>query len=183
MRKDGSRFFASGEMMPLKSAHGVHTGYLKILRDQTQEIQKDKRIARADERLEIALTASGIIGLRDWLVDTDLLHGDTNFARMYGLDVGKTLSGLTMEEYQEFVVPEDLPGLRRAIRNTFDRGDDFLVEYRLAIPGQALRWVECKGELVYRPGGKAERFSGSAIDITSRKTAEARTALLAAIVD
>ncbi len=89
VRKDGTRFFAVGEMMPLTSAAGVHTGYLKILRDQTRDIERNSEIARADQRLQIALAASGVIGLWDWMVDTDLLHGDANFARLYGLDIEK----------------------------------------------------------------------------------------------
>ncbi len=39
-----------------------------------------------------------------------------------------------MEQYQEFVVAEDLAPLRAQIRNTFEHGADFLVEYRVAIP-------------------------------------------------
>ena len=35
VRKDGSRFFALGEMMPLHADDGGHIGYLKILRDRT----------------------------------------------------------------------------------------------------------------------------------------------------
>ncbi|WP_077001179.1 PAS domain-containing sensor histidine kinase [Variovorax sp. KK3] len=37
LRKDGSRFWASGEMMPLRDQNGEHLGYLKILRDRTAE--------------------------------------------------------------------------------------------------------------------------------------------------
>lgn len=183
LRQDGSRFFAMGEMMPLTSALGDQIGYLKILRDQTQRREGEERLARADERLQIALAASGVIGLWDWMVDTDLLHGDANFARLYGLDAEKTLAGLTMEEYQEFVVPEDLADLRASIRATFDRGEDFLVEYRLAIPGETLRWVECRGQLLAGVDGRPERFSGSAIDITERKHAESEIRRLAGIVE
>jgi len=126
----------------------------------------------ANERLELALTASGVVGLWDWMVDTDLLHGDANFARLYGLDRGKAASGLTMEEYQAFVVAEDLAALRRDIRDTFERGADFLVEYRLAIPDQPLRWVECKGKLINDSTGRPVRFSGTAVDVTARKQAD-----------
>lgn len=69
----------------------------------------------ATERLEMALDASGVIGLWNWMVDTDLIHGDANFARLYGLDVTRTAAGLTMEEYQQFVVPDDLADLRSRI--------------------------------------------------------------------
>ena len=126
----------------------------------------------ANQRLELALAASGVVGLWDWMVDTDLLHGDSNFARLYGLDPKETASGLTMEEYQTFVVVDDLPALRSDIRETFERGADFFVEYRLAIPGQLLSWVECKGKLINDDDGKPYRFSGTAIDITDRKLAD-----------
>jgi PAS domain S-box-containing protein len=36
LRKDGSRFWASGEMMPLRDEMGAHQGYVKILRDRTR---------------------------------------------------------------------------------------------------------------------------------------------------
>lgn len=88
-----------------------------------------------------------------------------------------------MEEYQEFVVAEDLAELRSRIRATFDHGADFLMEYRLRIPGEPLRWVECRGRMIHDHSGKPVRFAGSAIDITARKEAEARTRRLAAIVE
>jgi two-component sensor histidine kinase len=112
------------------------------------------------------------------MVDTDLLHGDANFARLYGLDVGKTASGLTMAEYQTHVVAEDVVDLRTKIAAVFERRADFLVEYRLAIPGQPLRWIECKGRMISDQDGQPLRFSGSAIDITHRKTAEDQKQLL-----
>lgn len=142
-----------------------------------------RRLQAANERLELALEASGVVGLWDWMIDTDLLHGDANFARLYGLDPAGTAAGLTMEAYQAFVVVEDLAGLRAEIRNTFDRGADFLVEYRVAIPRQPLRWVECKGKLIHDAGGKPVRFSGTAVDITARKRADDEIRAHAAVAD
>lgn len=171
LRKNGERFWASGEMMPLRGQDGELQGYVKMLRDRT-----DARLA--DERLEMALTASGVVGLWDWMVDTDLLHGDAHFARLYGLDEAQTKAGLTEAEYQRHVVAEDLAPLRGRIREVFDAGADFLVEYRLAIPGQPLRWVECKGRMVYDHEGRPVRFSGTAVDVTERKGHEEQRHLL-----
>ena len=36
-RKDGSLFWANGEMMPMTDDGGIHVGYLKILRDRTEQ--------------------------------------------------------------------------------------------------------------------------------------------------
>ncbi len=139
--------------------------------------REQARLCAVNERLELALSASGVVGLWDWMLDSNLLHGDVNFARLYGLDTEKTAAGLTMEDYQAYVVVDDLPRLREDIRDTLVRGTDFLVEYRLAIPGEPLRWVECKGKLIDDAHGRPVRFSGTAVDITARKRADNETRL------
>ena len=156
---------------------------LEVQLYQQEMLLKDVRaveqeLARKDERLQMALTASGAVGLWDWMVESDLLHGDANFARLYGLDVSHTAAGLTMEQYQQFVVPEDLRSLRESIRGVFEREENFLVEYRLAVPGQPLRWVECRGRMIADDDGEPARFSGTAVDITERKTGEEQKHLL-----
>jgi len=135
-------------------------------------LQELRQLRAANERLQMALSGSGVVGLWDWMVDTDLLHGDANFARLYGLDVVRTAAGLTEAQYQEHVVAEDLRPLRARIRDVFDRGAAFLVDYRLAIPGEATRWVECKGQMIADEAGRPVRFSGTAIDITERHRSE-----------
>lgn len=146
--------------------------------DITDRKAAEERLALADERLKMSLDASDGVALWDWMLDTDLLHGDENFARMYGLDLEKTRSGLTMYEYQEHVVEEDLFPLRAALKDVFDHGAPFDIEYRIAVPGEALRWVECKGRLIAGADGNPIRFSGTAVDITKLKDAEHQKQLL-----
>ena len=43
LRKDGTPFWASGQMMPLRDAGGEVRGFLKILRDQTERRQGEER--------------------------------------------------------------------------------------------------------------------------------------------
>jgi len=43
LRKDGSKFWASGEMMVLRSEGGAPEGFLKILRDRTEERHNQER--------------------------------------------------------------------------------------------------------------------------------------------
>ncbi|OAH25870.1 hypothetical protein AX289_31150 [Methylorubrum populi] len=182
LRKGGERFFALGVMMVLRDEAGAATGFVKVLRDRTEQRLAEERLRQSEERLQMALSASGGVGLWDWMVDTDLLHGDAQFARLYGLDADEVAAGVTMERYQTFVVPDDVAPLRAAIRNTFDHGAEFLVEYRLAVPGRPLRWIECRGGLVYDEAGVPLRFSGTAVDVSVRKAAEVEAGKLAAIV-
>ncbi|MBB5695834.1 PAS domain-containing sensor histidine kinase [Muricoccus pecuniae] len=44
-REDGCRFWASGEMMPLRDKDGTHLGFLKILRDRTPQQRARERQA------------------------------------------------------------------------------------------------------------------------------------------
>lgn len=178
LRKNGEHFWASGEMMPLKNADEVIVGFVKVLRDKTQARLLQDRMAQQDERLQMALAASGSVGLWDWMVSSDRIHGDANFARLYGLNVEGCAAGLTEEQYQEYVVAEDLPALRASIRAVFNHGADFLVEYRLAIPDEPIRWVECKGRMVVDATGAPYRFSGTSVDVTARKAAEQQKQLL-----
>ena len=57
-RKDGSRFWGSGLMMPLRG----ETGFLKIMRDQTQQRAAEQRLKESEERFRRLVEAA-----IDWL--------------------------------------------------------------------------------------------------------------------
>ena len=52
MRKDGSRFWASGELTPVYDPHGVHCGYLKILQDRTEAHASIQALARSRQQYQ-----------------------------------------------------------------------------------------------------------------------------------
>ena len=57
LRKDGSRFWADGMIYPLRSANGTHQGYVKILRDATEDkhrVEEFERMALTDSLTELA---------------------------------------------------------------------------------------------------------------------------------
>ena len=64
LRKDGSRFFASGMMMPLRDDAGELIGFLKILRDRTREHEAGKALERgvAERTAELAAANRELVG-------------------------------------------------------------------------------------------------------------------------
>jgi len=52
LRKDGSRFWVSGVMMPLRDEDGQLRGYAKVARDLTERMHADEALRRAHDDLE-----------------------------------------------------------------------------------------------------------------------------------
>ncbi|MDX7950565.1 PAS domain S-box protein [Lichenihabitans sp. Uapishka_5] len=58
LRRDGSRFWANGEMMPLRDPDGRHSGFLKIVRDETARRQDAERRQTQQDFINNVLAAS-----------------------------------------------------------------------------------------------------------------------------
>src|SRR4051794_30336679 len=52
VRKDGSRFWSSGALLPLRHDAGATIGFLKILRDRTTEREAEDALRRLNATLE-----------------------------------------------------------------------------------------------------------------------------------
>ncbi|WP_210251333.1 sensor histidine kinase [Aureimonas psammosilenae] len=95
LRKDGSRFWASGEMMPLRGEDGVHLGFVKILRDRTNQRAAGERLRISEERFRTLLegveTAFAIVEVRfdadDRPVDYRFLEANPAFERESGVNL------------------------------------------------------------------------------------------------
>jgi two-component system CheB/CheR fusion protein len=55
VRKDGSRFWGSGVLMPMRSPSGEMVGFVKILRDETEAKRVAEALKRSRAELELAL--------------------------------------------------------------------------------------------------------------------------------
>ncbi len=95
VRKNGERFWASGEMMPLHDGGGAHLGFVKILRDRTEEHVAGVALKQAKERFQTILetvdSAFAIIQLKfdadDRPVDYRFIEANPAFARQSGADL------------------------------------------------------------------------------------------------
>ncbi|MDP9056922.1 MAG: PAS domain S-box protein, partial [Pseudomonadota bacterium] len=178
LRKDGSRFLAEGEMMPLTDDDDVAIGFLKIVRDRTAEDIVRLALEASEARSRMALEA-GRIGT--WEADPGL-RATTWDART------RELLGHTPDEPLDYersflarVHPDDRAQV--AAINAAALGPDgngtAKMEYRTisAVDGRE-RWVQAKGALAYGPGGA--RYVGIVRDITAEKDVEHHRQMLSA---
>ncbi|GGD10019.1 PAS domain S-box protein [Aureimonas glaciei] len=178
VRKDGGIFWASGEMMPLMDDDGAHVGYLKILRDRTASKMAEERLAKSEERLNLALGASSLIGIWDWDLLADIVYADANFARVYNVDPSLASRGAPLADYLKNFHPDDLDDFRAELGRTLDAADEFSCEYRIVQPDGSIRWLLARGRVVLDDDGTPVRFPGASIDITDRKIAEQQRIVL-----
>jgi PAS domain S-box-containing protein len=104
-RKDGSLFWANGQMLALRDEDGELRGFAKILRDDTRHKQNEDALRDTRERLQSALDA-GSIGTWEWDVQADRMVADTNLARFFGLSPAEAAGG-SVELYMRVIHPDD----------------------------------------------------------------------------
>ena len=101
--------------------------------------------------------------------------------RIFGVDPGASRSPSTISK--ALIHPEDWKHLQNAIKPACAEQPGFQTEFRVCRPNGELRW--CIGTAVASVDAtdKVVRISGVTVDITDRKEAEERQALLAREVD
>ncbi|KQS75185.1 histidine kinase [Rhizobium sp. Leaf384] len=168
VRKDGRRFWASGEIRPLLDNSGTAIGFVKILRDRTQEHLADQALIDAQARLRRAQVAGGV-GVFALDLTSNVLAPTPEFCKIYGLDVVDTIP---IDMIQALVVDDDQsvasnPETRRSGTAPLN------VEYRIrrADTGEK-RFIARRGEFEYDDQGVPVRFVGVVQDVTERRRSQ-----------
>lgn len=159
-------------------ANGQPTHMAGISLDITDLKNVEEKLARSEERLNLALGASGMVGIWDWDLKTNLIYADPNFAEIYTVDPGDAARGAPLEAYTRNFHPDDLPAFEKELAAVFSGQESFNAEYRIVQPDGGVRWVHARGRLIRDEFLEPVRFSGAAIEITERKKSEEAQALL-----
>ncbi|WP_407529166.1 PAS domain S-box protein [Methylobacterium oryzisoli] len=168
LRKSGERFWAQGEMMPLKAENGAVQGFLKILRDRTQQRRAAAERSASELRFRSLVEVSPqVVWFGDaagtitycnpiWYEFTGLTPGDTG---------GDGWASVIHPEHRERV----LGAWRQAVA---DVGTvEVEIPFRRASDGQ-YRWFLARGKPVIDAAGAVASWIGIAIDIHDRRQAE-----------
>lgn len=165
------------QVTPILGLNDQPAKILAVSRDITELKETAQRLAMSEERLSRALGASGAVGIFDWDLATNLIHVDSNLARIYGLDPRQGDAGYALADLSANFHPDDMPGIEAALEKVFAGTEDYSTEHRILVPDGSVRWVAVRGSLV-RDGEKRVRFPGAVVDITERRQSEDRQRLL-----
>ena len=78
----------------------------------------------------------------------------------------------SIDQWEQVILPEDLPRVREATQQTIDSGQVVTVDYRIITADGHTRWVESNRAPVYNPAGIPTHVRGVSRDITHRKQNE-----------
>jgi PAS domain S-box-containing protein len=167
IRKSGEVFWASGEMSPLLDDAGNLAGFVKVLRDRTEEHRATEKLKRTEGRLRRAQEAGGV-GIFSISINDDVLEVSPEFCRLFGIEHTENVSAKTVEN---LVVPEDQDKVSHAeTRDAQTAPLDVQYRIRRANDGEE-RIIARKAEFEYDADGKPIRLVGVVQDATERDRA------------
>src|SRR5262245_8937072 len=149
--------------------------------ERTAELEASTmRLLESEQRRSLAL-AAGSMGSWDWDLVTGKIVWDAGQHAIYGVIPGQF--AVTPEHYKVLIVPEDWERLQIGMQSLLERGEPHQAEFRGRRPNGEIRWCASTAAASLDAAGRVIRISGVTMDITERKDAEERQALLAREVD
>jgi two-component sensor histidine kinase/DNA-binding response OmpR family regulator len=149
--------------------------------ERTSELEAStRRLLESEQRRSLAL-AAGNMGSWDWDLVTGKIMWDAGQHAIYGVVPGEF--AITPEHYKVLIVPEDWDRLQMGMQSLLQHGHPHQAEFRVRRPNGEVRWCASTAAASMDGSGKVVRISGVTMDITERKEAEERQALLAREVD
>jgi PAS domain S-box-containing protein len=168
LARDGSEVWF-GQNVRLLTEGGRVTGFHAVPRDITRRKRAQDALRQSEERLRQALQAAGG-GVWDYDLRTETFTWSDNLYRLLGLEPGGCEP--TVENWFRRVHPEDRESAGDPVGAALRSYDDLEVEYRVVLPGGAVRWLHGKGKKITDEAGTALRYIGVALCVTARKRAE-----------
>ena len=183
VRKGGERFFAAGEMTPLRDAAGEAVGFIKVMRDRTEQRLVDEALRESQARLrELNETLEAQVAQRtaerDWVWNNsrDLLVvlGTDGILRAvnpaWESILGLTAAKLIGRHATEVVLPDDVPITEGALGEARAQRDLTSFENRCVHKDGSVRCIswhtKTEGDLIYAYGR----------DVTAEKQRQAELA-------
>jgi PAS domain S-box-containing protein len=170
-RNDGQYRQVISRATAIRAADGSVKEWVGNCTDITDSVEHNRRLHETRERLDHALAAAEV-GTWVWNLANNLVYGDKNLARLFGVADSDT-QAFPVEKYMVSIHPEDRDRVSHIIQHDIESGSDtFNAEYRIVQPGGQTIHVIGRGKIERDATGNAIRMSGATLDVTNRVKAD-----------
>ncbi|HEY7636623.1 MAG TPA: PAS domain S-box protein [Gemmatimonadales bacterium] len=170
LRRDGTRFWASGITYRLQDAAEELIGFAKIFRDLTVERQFEDELRQSAERYRLA-TRAGHVALYDRDLNTGTFTWVDGFAEIFGYSTGEV--GPSVAWWEERLHPEDRSRVITEQAAVIARGETrWHREYRFRHATGEYALVEDHALIMRSSDGIELRMLGTLSDVTLRRRTE-----------
>ena len=138
------------------------------------------RLRQSEQGRGLAL-AAGNMGSWDFNLVSGAWFWDEGQSHIFGVDHASFVPGA--ESIKRGIYPDDLEKIRAKAAGLNAENATCALEFRIMRPNGDIRWCTAIAVASFDAAGKPVRFSGVTTDITERKDADNRQALLAREVD
>lgn len=167
-RENGERFWATGEITPLRDERGAAVGFVKVLRDNTKTKRAEDGLRRLNDTLEQRVAETTRERDRIWRNSRDLLLAIGSDGVIRSVNPACTaILGYLPEElsgrhFSDFVHPDDLPAAAAAIEHAL-RQPLLHLELRVLHKNRQYLWMAWTG------AGEENIVYANGRDITAEK--------------
>jgi PAS domain S-box-containing protein len=171
VRKDGSLFWVSGLMFPLKDEQETLRGFTKVMRDLTSHQQAQQTILEAEERFRLIAQATNDV-IWDWNLKTNKIWWNAGIQTLYGYAADQVEPGI--ESWYTRIHPDDYDRILESIHKIIDTGGkQWKDKYRFLKADGSYAYIMDRGYVLHDEKGQPYRMLGSMMDITEQVKAEA----------
>ncbi|HEY8614413.1 MAG TPA: PAS domain S-box protein [Roseomonas sp.] len=170
LRKSGERFWAMGEMTPLRDEAGAAVGFVKVLRDRTAQRESERALAESEARLrEVAGAVPGFL----WAATPE---GAIEYASIRWHEYsGSAPAQILGSEWVSYLHPDDRAAAVARWAEATATGTPYETEFRLRRADGAYRWWLARALPTRGEDGRIQRWIGVCTDI--EEIVEARETL------
>ncbi len=172
IRKDGSVCWVHNNATLIKDENGEIEAALTVVIDLTESKIALEKAGVSETNLSIALEAAEM-ATWDWHVPSGKVVCNRQFFYLLGVDRRQKLELRKIEDFLNYVHPDDQDELKERLQNSIDYDVPLEVDFRIIrADNQKVRWLHCYGKVVEKLDGTPIRIPGVMSDITKQKILE-----------
>ncbi len=166
------RAFTDDDIAFLKSYANLIASAVNRLRVMREAREGETRLRASLERQRAALE-TGLIGFFEWDVAARAVTADRHFAGFHGIDPATAVTGVPLADWIALIHGDDRASVRTSLERALATGTEYAEEFRLVLPDGKTRWIDMRGHCTERKGKRPLRYTGTAVDVSVSKTAQA----------